>query len=405
MPEKRNNLKLSTYLTSIYKWRKFLIINLFLTLIIVTIISFLILEKYKSTTTIMVSTDNSSDLSGLSNLISGNPVISMGAQLLGAGGGSTDIIFGILNSRSTLTDVIKKFDLVKYYEIDDENIDKTLKAFKGDVDFETNENGINMVDISVTTTDPQFSAEIANYFVKLVDSLNIKLNNEQARSNRIFIEKRYIKNQDDLKIAEDSLYKFQKKYGIITVPEQFEVIYQAAAEIESNLVKSELSISLIKSQYGENSPQYEIAEKQLQTLREKVSELKTSDQLAKESNIFLPFKEFPQISISYLRYYREVELQSKIMEFILPMYEQAKIEEQKSMPTVVVIDPAVPAQLKDSPKRMFIILGVFSLFGIIFLVIIFQGDKAYNRTEFDNIIERKETSIYQKVIKLYKLKI
>ena len=106
-----------------------------------------------------------------------------------------------------------------------------------------------------------------------------------------------------------------------------------------------------------------------------------------------------------MRYFREVELQGKIMEFILPMYEQSKIEEQKSIPTVVVIDPAVPAQLKDSPKRMFIILGVFSLFAIIFLVIVFQGDKVYERTEFENIVEKKETSFFRKIIKIYKIKI
>ena len=403
MSKQRNNLKISTYLSAIYKWKKFLIINLLIVFVIVTTIAFLIPEKFKSTTTIMVASDNTSNMGGLSSLISGNSVFSMGAQLLGAGGGSTDVIFGILNSRSTLTDVIEKYDLVKYYEVDDKNIDKTLKAFKGDVNFETNENGLSMIDISVTTKDPSFSAEIANYFVKLVDSLNVKLNNEQARNNRTFIEKRYKKNQIDLQMAEDSLYEFQKKYGVIAVPEQFQVIYQAAAEIEANLVQSELSAAMIKNQYGENSPQFDLAKKQVQALKEKVSQLKSSKNLSNESNIFIPFKEFPKISLDYMRYYREVELQGKIMEFILPMYEQAKIEEQKSIPTVVVIDPAVPAQIKDSPKRLFIILGVFSFFGLIFLVMIFQGDKAIERSEFDNIIEEKETSFYKKIQSIYKI--
>lgn len=292
MAKQANKLKVSTFISAIYKWKKFLIINLFLVFAIVTVVAFLIPEKFKSTTTIMVASDNSSNLGGLSNLISGNPVFSMGAQLLGAGGGSTDIIFGILNSRSTLTNVIKKFDLVKYYEVDDDNIDKTLKALEGNVSFETNENGLSMIDISVTTKDPYFSAKIANYFVKLVDSLNVKLNNEQARNNRIFIEKRYKKNQDDLQIAEDSLYIFQKKYGIIAVPEQFQVIYQAAAEIEATLVQSELTAAMMKNQFGENSPQFELAKKQVQTLKDKVSQLKNSNNLSNESNIFIPLKNF-----------------------------------------------------------------------------------------------------------------
>ncbi len=41
----------------------------------------------------------------------------------------------------------------------------------------------------------------------------------------------------------------------------------------------------------------------------------------------------------------------------MPMYEQAKVEEQKSIPTIMVIDKAVPPELKYSPKRSVIILG------------------------------------------------
>ncbi len=46
--------------------------------------------------------------------------------------------------------------------------------------------------------------------------------------------------------------------------------------------------------------------------------------------------------IEYFRIYREVEIQSKIMEVTLPLFEQAKMEEHKSIPTILVIDEAVP---------------------------------------------------------------
>ena len=39
------------------------------------------------------------------------------------------------------------------------------------------------------------------------------------------------------------------------------------------------------------------------------------------------------------------------------MYEQARLEEHKDVPVVVVLDKAVPAERKSRPKRMFIVAG------------------------------------------------
>jgi hypothetical protein len=135
----------------------------------------------------------------------------MGSQLLGSTNPSFDLVFGILSSRTSLSTVIKKFNLMEYYGVNDNNMDKALKRFSGDIIFEPTENGL--IEVSIINEDPKLSAEMANYFVHLADSIYIELNIEQARNNRIFIEKRYNKNISDLKDAEDSFYVFQKKYG------------------------------------------------------------------------------------------------------------------------------------------------------------------------------------------------
>ena len=99
-----------------------------------------------------------------------------------------------------------------------------------------------MIEFSIINEDAKKSAKIANYLVRLVDSLNIKYNIERAKNNREFIEKRYNQNVSDLRNAEDSLYKFQKKYNIVAVPEQLEVTVKAAAEIEAQLTKKEMEV-------------------------------------------------------------------------------------------------------------------------------------------------------------------
>ena len=78
---------------------------------------------------------------------------------------------------------------------------------------------------------------------------------------------------------------------------------------------------------------------------------------------------------------RDYEIQTRLMEFILPIYEQAKIEEQKEIPVVLVLDKGMPAERKSAPKRAIIVLAAFLislLLGISYVLILesFQNLKS-----------------------------
>ena len=69
---------------------------------------------------------------------------------------------------------------------------------------------------------------------------------------------------------------------------------------------------------------------------------------------------------------REVEVQGRLLEIMVPQYEQARMEESKNIPTLQIIDePRVPLN-KTKPKRIFIVIGavfmstIFSV-GYVFL--------------------------------------
>uniref|UniRef100_A0A832G800 Polysaccharide chain length determinant N-terminal domain-containing protein n=1 Tax=Ignavibacterium album TaxID=591197 RepID=A0A832G800_9BACT len=394
----------SDYIYIIYKWRKFILINLLLVTIISTIIAFIIPKQYRSTVTIMIPPDTQSGLGGITSLLGGKSSLSaMGSRIFGLSSTSEDVLLGILNSRTALEKVINKYNLKDYYEIDDDNFDKVLKEFKGDFSALPNEYG--MIDISIINKDPQLSADIANYLSFLVDSLNIVYSIERAKNNRLFIEKRYLKNITDLKNAEDSLYKFQKRFGIVAVPEQLEVTIKAAAEIEAQLTRKEMEFYFIKQQFGETSPQYLNAKKEIDLLKQKVKELKSSNELSTTSNVLFPFKTMPDISIQYLRLYRDVQIQQTILEFVLPMYEQAVVEEQRSTPTVMVIDKAVPPQLKYSPKRSIIIIGPLLLVLLLMIPITFWIERNISISNFRNPLEEKYNKLSNIIRKVYRIKI
>jgi len=66
--------------------------------------------------------------------------------------------------------------------------------------------------------------------------------------------------------------------------------------------------------------------------------------------------EIPAAGIGTLRLYREVMIQQKILEYVLPLFEQAKVDEHKDVPVILVLDKAVKPERKEKPKRALIIV-------------------------------------------------
>lgn len=160
----------------------------------------------------------------------------------------------------------------------------------------------------------------------------------------------------------------------------------------------------MKNHVGESSPNYVPVKEQVDFLRKKVSEIKNSSKISNNSNVLLPFKNLPELSMEYLRDFRELEIQQKILEVILPLYEQAKVEEQKSIPTIMVLDKAVPPQIKYAPKRGTISISLTVLIFFTLLPFIFRSNKVLNNEKHNNDLEQLEKKLYSKVIKFYGLK-
>ena len=88
----------------------------------------------------------------------------------------------------------------------------------------------------------------------------------------------------------------------------------------------------------------------------------------------------PEAGLEAVRLYRDVAIQQKIVEFLVPMYEQARIDEQKDVPVILVLDKAVPPEKKARPKR-FIIVVVWNIVGFILSVLFIFGREAAKRLQ------------------------
>lgn len=163
--------------------------------------------------------------------------------------------------------------------------------------------------------------------------------------------------------AEDSLKSFQLIYGV--APDlQIKAVAQSAFTLEAELKAEEVKLDVLKKILSSDQPEVKTQEAKVTSIKNKVSEIQTSTDI----NDLLSLGNSPQIAMSFLRLQREVEIQTKILTFLLPIYEQAKIEERRETPTIIVLDKPVVADRKSKPKRLTMVI-IWSFLG--FLTAIF----------------------------------
>lgn len=365
MKNKTSFLNLILLLT---KWRKIFIINFIIVAALSLFISFLLPNWYKSTA-VVLPPEGSSMGSGFASLLSNLP---MGGLGLGGSSGSELTYMAILKSESLKRDVINKFDLQNFYET--KTIYETMLAFDSDYDVQLTEE--NMIMISYEYKDSIIVAEIVNYIVSKLGQISTKLTLERAEDTKSFIETRYFQNLRDIDSLANEMKKFQDQFGVLELEEQTKAIINSIAGIEADVLIRRGELKAIEKNYGTNSPQYKFAKINLETLEEQFNKLK----LGKAGNnnspfntLFLSLETLPELSQKYAKLYSEITLQAKLQEFLLPEYEQAKLQLLKKKPTLQVIDNAVPPDKKSKPKKAFVIIGsvlIALFFNFLFMIFI-----------------------------------
>lgn len=332
------------FLATLIRWRKFIILNVGGVTLLSAVVSLLLPQWYKSSVTILPP-KNPNPLSGLG--------LSTGAlarqfvpfRSFGSFGTSQDIYnyLAILRSRTLMESIVRKFDLMTVYGIRSGFITEAIDELRNNVEFKVNEEGTLLIEVS--DRDAQRAADMASAFVTLLDEINRGLSTQEAKNNRDFIEQRVNQNLKDLTQAENELKAFQEKNGFVALPEQALTAASAVGQLYAQKELKAIEVSVLKKTVGEENPQYRSALMQLSALDQKL-------------------KTVPQVGMEYLRLYREYIIQQKLYETLLPLLEQARIEEQRDTPTLLVLDQPRRAEKPYRPQKR-LIVGVFFLLSLL----------------------------------------
>jgi tyrosine-protein kinase Etk/Wzc len=223
--------------------------------------------------------------------------------------------------------------------------------------------------IDVRDKSPDLAAGIANFMVCMLDSINKEIARTQSGRKKEFLHQRMIENRDSLTSYEDTLVAFQKKHGIIDIQRQAEASVSIVAQTEVEMLVRELQLSLDESKFSRNAVGIFERNNDIRALREKLFNYDKS----KETALLLPIKRIPEEALKLARMQRAIAVMDLLDRYLTKAYEEARLEEKTTVPTIAVLDPARVPQKRFAPKRKKIVtffMGLGLSLGIVFSVML-----------------------------------
>jgi tyrosine-protein kinase Etk/Wzc len=277
--------------------------------------------------------------------------------------GKTEGIYSflvILDSRAVKDSLIRKYRLDTVYNIPFTKMTKLRKTFESNLEIALEPEG-NYV-ISFTDENPMRAAAVANDYIEISNSIGQQVIRTEASFNREYLEKRINSIDSVISVIIDSLQMYSKEKLIFSPEEQAKAISTSYIELKANKISQEVIYDLYKSRFGENDPVTLTQKNILESLKSKLSDLENKPGFVGN----FPLTSLTKVGSEFLRLYAELETYTKVKSILLPLLEENRLNENKQMQFLIVLDKATPPDQKSKPKRSLIVLGAF--FGSFILI-------------------------------------
>ena len=305
---------------------------------------------------------------GLSGLL--DAVAPGAGAILGKGDGNFTRYRAILASRTTLDEVVGRFDLVEVYETQEEPApeEAARRQLAENTDFPVSLD-YDYLGIEVLDRDPNRAAQMANHLVELLNERHIEMSASSARENRLFLERRLTEAETELDSVLAELQDFQEQSGVVEIEAQTDALMTAFAEAQGQLARTEVEYEALRSLYGSENPDVQAAAAAVASARRQVSGLTSGDQ----AMMPVPIRQLPAVGRRYAQLTVELTTQKAILEVVRPLYEQSVLTERQEVSAVQVLDPAIAPTRKAKPRRTILVLGAAVAAGFLITLLVLLG--------------------------------
>ena len=349
--------------------RKFIIIFVAVVSVAAVIYSLVTPQIWRSTATFYVIGDQTSSLpfniEGLSGLTAG---------LMGTTNSQNAISAVIaMNSRQFSEKVIRHFNLIDYYKITTKDSLKAMdsalkmlhtKTMKIGSDPET-----GLVTVSADTKDKKLSRDIVNYYLQQLDIYNREEKITRGKMNREFLEARVNETRAEIDSLLLALKDFQQRHNAVDIEAQTSSLIKSYSDIIATKMSTDIELELARKNYAENSPIVLELKDRSEALAKQIRQLEAGKEPLKPRYL-IDIGSLPDLATQYAQLKMNLEIKTKVYEFLYPQYEAAKLEELKDLPTLDILDTPREAGLRVRPKRAVMCIIAFALAVVASIIIV-----------------------------------
>ncbi|MBU1699910.1 MAG: hypothetical protein KJ970_15305 [Candidatus Eisenbacteria bacterium] len=373
----------------LFRWRKFILIFTACTILFAIVISFAVSPVYQAETVIYPQADPAT-------MLMGGESSSQLQSLLGFPGAGTgsELLQAVLNSRNltkSVLEVLGKIPRDPDNALERREVEEAIDEQLQRIDINVLQTGA--VRIRFSAPDAGTAARTANLYVSHADSLLRLIGRSHAGSIRQFLEQRMDETQEELHAAQDRLLEFQTKNNAVNLDAQTEATMRVLSELQTETLKLEAEIDMKRRFYADDAMEIRALEAHRNALRERITKLTgpadSKDSMessevggtpmvidpAGSTGILLNTQSIPGLSARFARLLLDAEVQKEVLVFLNGKVEQAKLDEARSVPTIQVIDRAMPPSWKIKPRRKLIVFAgvVLGFLGACILAVLLQS--------------------------------
>lgn len=361
LPSESNSME-SLWL--LWERRRFLARVAVWSLVLSTIVAFVIPKRYESTTRLMPPDSQSGSGMALMAALAGKGNLglsSMAGDLLGMKS-SGALFTDVLRSRTVEDRLIDRFDLRKVYR------DRYWEDARKDLAAHTyisEDHKSGVITITVTDHDPRRAAQLAQAYVEELDRLVAEVSTSSARRERVFIEQRLHAVKQDLDNASRQFSEYASQNTTIDISAQAKATVEAASKLEGELIAAQSQLQGLEQIYSKDSVRIRSLQATVNELSSQLHRIggDTSDPPPNQNAAgdksppqeFPSIRQLPLLGVKWADLYRETKVQETVYELLTQQYELAKIDEAKEIPVVKVLDTANIPEKKSFPPRALII--------------------------------------------------
>jgi LPS O-antigen subunit length determinant protein (WzzB/FepE family) len=377
---KKSDPHILDYFTTIAKHRKFVFYSAITPALILLAISFVMPQTFSSEATILPP-ERQSGVSGLMSFLAGSAALDL---MKSQENPAVDLFKNVLDSRMLSEEVASDRRVQSYLGSFDTAKDQQIEKLKECMTSEALRNGMMIVTVEFTThwmpgstqidSVKRLTAYAANLYVSDLDHFNRERLITTAHNTRVFIEGAYQQHEHELDSVTAAYQDFQEQHKTVSLPEQLSSTVQAAAKLAAETQQLEIQIGAEEHDLSPNSSRIRGLKAQLE---EAQSALKKYDD-GTEGEYAIALRSVPELSRKVAGYLREIKVLGEVNAYLRQELEEQKIDEQKNLPTLQVLDSAAVPLKKSWPRKgPLVMIGL--IVGLAFSLLYVSGYTYFQR--------------------------